>query len=71
MFLSPVTSCKGFFYVLNGRLGGQVYLGDPYRRYGMRGLRASQTRAAISGGVGYGNPKLPAKAPRIHGNHIL
>lgn len=31
----------------------------------------SQTRAAISGGVGHGNPKSPAKAPRIHGNHIL
>ena len=31
----------------------------------MGGLTVSQTRAAISGGVGYGNPKLLTKA------HIL
>lgn len=30
----------------------------------------SQTRAAISGGVGYGNPKLPSK-PHVMSNQVL
>ena len=62
---SPVTSCKGFFYVLNGPSGMSSLCRWSTLSvwYGMGGgLRVSQTRAAISGGVGHGNPKLPAKA---------
>lgn len=60
---SPVTSCKGCFYVLNGRLGCQVYVGDPGSMVWYGGGLKGCLRPGLQFPVGW-DMEIPNHLPR-------